>query len=561
MRSKSEFGDDLKWEVSQNRLNFHIYSNTSTNFTTSLLTKNDSDNIILESVHSWNENSPFVLTPYIVTTNFSYADTSKEATISFSQNNSYFGPGILAVTKINYSRSSRSILSGNIIINDSNFSSNSFSKNKIDTLVGNKIFLGDVVSHEIGHLLGLAHTESPYSSMNFSVFRGQHKISDDEKIAINDIYVAKNTNITGRVVAGDNEGVFGANVLLLSQKKGKVITNQITNETGYFEFSNIDKSDSYHLAIMPLQKKDSLPPYFHSSISKYCKGAYLPSVFSKCGARSKNRAESINFNLHNLNYYNLGNITIRCNQPFSLEYFSSKLEAEETKLSFIDPFRKSPLETYIGHMTKEDVLNKKDDIFKIDLRDYLPQLGDQLKLTLFSESLFSKINYKIRIKNLHSGALIYDSLAATTNGKYNLDREIIIPLSTTNAENEFEVSLKPMSQVENHFGSLGGTFNEDLYLLTSSIISSNGEVYSPDSYPYDDNKNCNEGSLPYKTTPNITSQNDTVQNTPEKLPVSCASVNMGGEDGGKNTFSFVIGVLFVLIFSKLKKPLSKILSK
>src|SRR5690606_35183926 len=58
-------------------------------------------------------------------------------------------------------------------------------------------YLGDIVTHEIGHLLGLAHTEMPGSSMVYSIVKGQYTPSEDEFLAVEDIYGNSKTRISG----------------------------------------------------------------------------------------------------------------------------------------------------------------------------------------------------------------------------------------------------------------------------------------------------------------------------------------------------------------------------
>src|SRR5690606_24619766 len=94
-------------------------------------------------------------------------------------------------------------------------------------------FLGDVVTHELGHFLGLAHSETPGSTMVYSVFKEMHTVASDDIHGIKELYgPASGGKITGKIVGGKSVGVFGVNVFLISHDTGKIAAHVMSDSSG-----------------------------------------------------------------------------------------------------------------------------------------------------------------------------------------------------------------------------------------------------------------------------------------------------------------------------------------
>lgn len=563
VRMRADSGKELHWVTNNKNIPLFIKNNISSSGATAGVGASASLNIINTSITRWNENGSINLVPKVVS---SLPEDSGIGTISFSQNPAIFGDGVLGVTQVNYNAVTGAINRADIYINDSIFNFSSITASPALSANG-KAYLGDIVSHEIGHLLGLAHTEVPGATMLYSIFKDQYKVSSDEVIAMKDIYAAKNSEISGKVVGLREKPVFGAQVLLISQENGKVVTGKFTDEEGNFSFSHLDKNHSYFVFIQPMRMKEQLPHFYSTVITDYCGGRFVPSFFTKCGAREKGRAQAINLGKNNLQSIDLGKITIRCDAGFSSDYLFEKISSVPSPLPFYQYHKLSYGESILGRFTPQEVVQGKADRFYLDLRAQQFSTQDFLRLNILTESISSALNVKVEIKNMATNLVMtYETEKDAISLKRKLDHSIYIPLSSNKIENEFEVSLipLPLSLQESNEIFSGATLllNENqTYLLSSSIEQRVGGQYiqkdAVDSYPYEDNGACLEGNVSYVSTAARSIANDTLQNKSNESAISCATlgdINSGG--GGPGLGSFFIGLLFGFSLFKRRKLLS-----
>ena len=123
------------------------------------------------SVSEWNQNSALDM---LITTS-SEGDTDGKNNIYVSTSPDYFGGGILGVTTTLVNSHSGQLLESDIIINGMI----SFSKSE-----NGFQYLGDVLTHELGHLLGLSHSEVLNSTMHYQWDYFQSSLSKDDISAI-----------------------------------------------------------------------------------------------------------------------------------------------------------------------------------------------------------------------------------------------------------------------------------------------------------------------------------------------------------------------------------------
>lgn len=570
VRTRADSGKEIFWSINGNELPFYINSNLSGTGSTQLLSESNSNSIILNSVNAWNANSPLRLSP-IFSSDFSSISSTKVGTISYSNNPAIFGDGVLAVTKVSFNSVSGSINGADIIINDSYMNFSTFTSNP--SLSANGFaYLGDVVTHEIGHLLGLGHTEMPGSTMLYSIFKNQFEPSTDEYIAVKDIYGNKAKRLKGTVVGGKDTAIFGAHVMLISQKNGKVITSQYSDEEGKFEFSNIATDDTYFVSILPMRNQASLPSFYQNVNTNFCEGEFLPSIFTKCGARSKGRAQGINLSNHALSELDLGKLTVKCDLGLNGDYLYEKIQSSRKSVPFYNYYKFSLGESYIGLIYDEDIQNSKADSFHLDLKHYTAGPNEYIKLNIMLESLLTALDFEIRIKNLTTETIsTHQSQSDLVTGKKLIDQTIYIPLSSNSLENDFEVILTPKNLTSYQRGEIfagpSGLNNEKkVYLLTTSLVQKSGALYQSlelvDSYPYEDNQSCLEGEVTYKATASRELANDTSQNKEESSAVSCATIGpIDGSGGGSGPLSFLMGFVLIIILSIPRFNRSNFLSK
>lgn len=159
--------------------------------------------------------------------------------IYFSNDSSIFnGSLIVGLTQVVYTNNSGEIIEADILLNDQI----SFSNNVTD-----KYYLGNVLTHEMGHFLGLGHSQVIGASMFFMLTRGQSIVADDDEAGLYAIYPNGNTlkgSLSGKIIGGNSKAaVFGAHVQAISQLTGKVAGANISEINGSFVIDGLDKND------------------------------------------------------------------------------------------------------------------------------------------------------------------------------------------------------------------------------------------------------------------------------------------------------------------------------
>lgn len=192
----------------------------------------------------------------------------------------------IGMTQLWYSTDTGEMIESDIVLNDRDFT---FTTNPKDTSgygsglqsysFGNSgnsgtsgisiktpVFIDNVVTHELGHAFGLAHSVSLQSTMLYLETPEQAHLACDDEVAINALYPGVDADlrgsIRGSVVRDSGETVFGAQVVAISRRRGAVLATALTDSSGNFKIAALESGD-YELIVEPfLAGVDVLPGYY-----------------------------------------------------------------------------------------------------------------------------------------------------------------------------------------------------------------------------------------------------------------------------------------------------------
>ncbi len=484
----------------------------------------------------------------------------------FSTDPSVFsnGTAVIGVTLVEFSESSGEIISADILLND-NFT---FSSNQLD-----QNYLGNVITHELGHFLGLGHGQVAGSSMFFSLSLGQSLVSDDDKAGLYSIYPNSNSNfgvLSGTIVGGKNLiHVFGAHVQAYSVKNGKVMGAAISKPNGNFQINGLPKNDQYLIYTSPAQPL-GLPHNYANIRSDFCQSSskYRGSFFQSCNASGEGFPEAVRLSSSTLD---IGNITIRCGLDTPTDYIQSKSITPST--FNLNAFTNSGLGgSFVGFFSNSEMLQATpEDYFQIDfshIEEWDTVSTDPnlfLELKVINQSFYSPLKININVKRSSSSFDIEPKYVQEAGGRVNIDTITRININRSDSsDNNFEIKLTPevlgvAPSVEIPFSkeqllSSYSEMDEDLYfyLVSATIVKLNDDgTYTQVASKNDllsDNTKCPDALNTYAI--NNFSASGSSNESDRKNAAGCGTVedssngSAGGGPGG-----FMIGLFFCFIIS------------
>jgi hypothetical protein len=197
---------------------------------------------------------------------------------SNSKDTEGLSPSVLGLTQVWYDTHSGQIFETDVVLNDNDFK---FTVNEQDTSgygsgnipsfgSRNKVFIENVITHELGHALGLSHSGGLQSTMLFMESPEQAHLGCDDQVAIHAIYPSDDANQRGTNKGSDRteggSGVFGAHVLAISRARGTVLATAMTDREGSYLFSAMEPG-TYYLMVEPFYAGPSTLPAYYSNIN------------------------------------------------------------------------------------------------------------------------------------------------------------------------------------------------------------------------------------------------------------------------------------------------------
>ena len=514
--------------------------------------------VIDQAIAEWNAATTFQI----------QRSSSGKNQIIFLEDFSKYGSAVLGVTEVSYA-SSGVINSATIYLNEQNYNF----KATPGMSHGSAVYLKDVITHEVGHFLGLAHSEVLNSSMFYQNYPGQSQLGADDKSGIRSKYDTGYGKIYGYVKGGSHVGILGVHVQAISRSKGEAVAS-ITDENGYFEISGLDLEDTYYLYTSNLKNLDSLPSYLSNIQTEFCPSAFVSSFFSQCGRENDGTAIGISLN-SSQNEVDVGTVSINCSLRIKEEYVYEKLQSSFNVLEIFNYSSTPQMEkTHVGFFNPNELsesIFKGSDKLSIDLSGF-PITGNKyLKLRLISQPLGNAVEYSMTVTKNNSTVSGPYLKSWDPQGTYHLDLEALEILSANSADNKFEIEIKAKKLTNANalysipdFAKFGST--KDLpYLLVMSIETLSGPVIDTGAN-LSDNSSCLDAPFTYAVAKSKATSNENSSSSTQAAGAvaTCATIDPPSSGPGQGPGQFLGllmgGFLLSALPSRLAKRNKKILS-
>ncbi|MES2528517.1 MAG: matrixin family metalloprotease [Bdellovibrionota bacterium] len=511
--------------------------------------------IIQNSVNEWNTHSGTTIS----TTNSALSE------ISFKSDFSVYGPGVIGVTELTYT-SGGSIQQAKIYLND-----DYLFRTSPGLYSSGEVFLGDVVTHELGHLFGLSHSEVLDSSMFYAAFPGQSTLSLDDKAGIRGKYTSGFGSISGTIKGGDDIGVFGVHVIAFSRKTGDA-AGVFSDVSGNFSIKGLDLEDSYYLYTAPIKNAASLPGQFANIQSDFCPASFVGGFFNACGKENEGFPQAITLSSSSVTAINVGDVTINCSLKTNEDYSLEKVETTFDPVTIYDYAVDNRYEkAFVGNfLTRNSTAYSAYDKLNIDLTSVdISGAQKYLRLNFIARMFGNLLEYEMMVKR--NGLLVggpYNINYSVLTETYDTDISSLLPLSATASENFFEVSIraKKLSTVLalQTFPEIQSfVTNQHLpYLLLSGLETNAGPILDTASN-LSDNSSCLDAPFTYTVARARTlASGSEIQEKDQSpaTPLSCGTTGGVPPAGGSGPGMMIIGFCMALVLSSLRKSAKNFLS-
>ncbi|MBY0516171.1 MAG: matrixin family metalloprotease [Bacteriovoracaceae bacterium] len=558
----------IKWATTQVPL---VIVNNSSDVTAS-----QSSVIFSEVINTWNMYSPITVTQSSTGNNI----------LSYSSDERYFGPGVVAVTVLSYDPGLGKVTNGNILINQTasrGFCLTADKAANICTTPGagllSRVYLGDVVAHEMGHFFGLSHSEVRDSTMLFTAFKGQYSPHSDDISGLRVVYGKSGFGtIRGKIEGGNHVPIFGAHVQAISTKTGIVAASSISQEDGSFSVSGLNLEDTYYIYTEPLNYLTALPDAYRSAKNNYCPNSYVGSFFETCGTSGKGHPQPLKLT-SSQSSLDIGVVSIRCQMRVGEDYLLAKVNSSGGGEYNFTASTTKPASAFVGYYSSSDVLptssysNSMADTVNLDLTSLpVPSGSVYLELKFMTASIGSPLDFSIEIDGPNGVAIDSDRGgipspaldASTLRPKY--DRILSYPLHNNPALNNITVKLMPraLSAYETaiHMPVPEYFVKKDKpWFMIASVIRNGAPYYLDQVAVLSDNYSCIDAPYSFAVKANPVSSAALAGETEDKGTQAQAAAcgtwqppSSGGPGSGSWMATLFVGFILIIFIRHRRFP-------
>lgn len=566
--NKMDSGSLVKWKSERPEIIVHTNSSQ-------IIQNSDVVQEVSAAINQWNEASPSLKIE--ATYQAGVGISSETNDLYFSSDHPFLGSGVAGVTVTATREATGELIEADIIINDVP----DLSLDKEDDE-----YVGDIVAHELGHYLGLPHTEVQFATMFYRLTRGQHKLDDDDRAGARSLYSPSSyAGLSGRVIGGESRiGVFGAHVQAFSLETGEVAGSALSDENGNFNIKGLNGEDQFYLFIDRVKSPENLPSRYSEVKTDFCYSgrSYRGSFYQSCYSRDEGRPQAVQ--LAHGQTRSVGDITIRCGLETPVDYMQAKPSGTlDLSLKESRGDRIHIGESLVGFFNNGDVTDRVPDFFEfeIDTTDLPIQSGDEqyfVEVKTISQALRSSIRLSMELENNSSNLMtsqVSDALQTREDGVPSLENTLRMPISLNDpSANRFFLTLTPeaLAAYTSRVGEFPGRFIPDyltfydplnFYFLSVHIVQKKNGVFSSlsaeNGVDMSSNRACPGAPETYSVdqTRNLSSQigsnSITGSSGPEELnALGCGMILLGddkGPPGGGNGMGLMVlfGVCFLMV--------------
>ncbi len=403
---------------------------------------------------------------------------------------------VLGMTQVWYNTENGEIFETDIALNDTDFH---FTNNPTDTSGfgsvsstsstqadgKSDVYIQNVITHELGHALGLSHSGGLQSTMLFTESPEQAHLGCDEMIAIHALYPTSDAtlrgDLSGTVLSETGTPIFGAHVVAISQRRGTVLATALTDPSGHYSIHALETGHYFLMAEPFYAGPQALPIYYSKSNSSICSNN---SPFMRGFLTENDSFTLFNTSVTASHMSIAPNLIVHCN---------NNPTPEETT------FSTNTVPIPVAHTinTNTNSFGTLDRISKTNTNYYrLPGISGHVEIHAMSYSLYSPLHPSLSLLTPNGSSVdteVFDPIYRGDSGYINYDSAItaeelpygdyLLKVSFTRLQaNNYPGG--PVSLDSLPFLLLTGSINEEKPTL-SALIPTNGRCRTPEIFePY-----------------------------------------------------------------------------